>query len=123
MAPAILLAGALLPWPYGYYELLRLAVCAASAWIAYEQWRHDDGVSGWVVAFGGMAMLYNPLMPIHLTREIWSVLNLASASAFVLHLRALRGLVRDLDSVARDGTTLRRAGLSGSRRLPKRLKR
>lgn len=113
LAPAALLAGALLPWPYGYYELLRLAVCAVSAWIAYEQWRHDDAVSGWVVAFGGIAMLYNPLLPVHLTREIWSVLNLASAAAFLLHLRALRGLVRYHASPSRDETRSRRLrGLS-----------
>lgn len=118
LAPAALLAGALLPWPYGYYELLHLAVCAVSAWIAYEQWRHDDAVSGWVVAFGGMAMLYNPLMPVHLTREIWSVLNLASASAFLLHLRALRGLVQDHASSAQDETTSRRfRGLSVGKTL------
>ena len=123
LAPAVLLTGALLPWPYGYYELLRLAVCAVSGWIAYEQWRHDDAVSGWVVAFGGMAMLYNPLMPIHLTREIWSMLNLASALVFVLHLGALKSLVQDLDSSARDGTRSRRAPrLSVSRWLAKRLK-
>lgn len=123
LAPAVLLAGALLPWPYGYYDLLRLAVCAVSGWIAYEQWRHDDAVSGWVVAFGGMAMLYNPVMPIHLTREIWSVVNLASASLFVWHLSALTRLVRDTDSTARKKSRSRRLPkLSVSRWLPKRPK-
>lgn len=61
LGPAALLAGALLPWPYGYYQLLRLAIFAVSAWIAYEQWRHDDAVSGWVVAFGGLVLPYNPI--------------------------------------------------------------
>ena len=28
--------------PYGFYNLLRLAVCVVSAWLAYEQWKHDD---------------------------------------------------------------------------------
>lgn len=91
--PAALLLAALLPWPYGYYDLLRLAVFVVSAWIAYEQWRHDDGVSGWVVAFGAAALLFNPFMPIHLTREIWSVLNIGTAMLFLGHLRALRRLV------------------------------
>ena len=92
-APAALLLAALLPWPYGYYDLLRLAVFVVSAWIAYAQWRHDDGVSGWVVAFGAAALLFNPFMPIHLTREIWSVLNIGTAMLFLGHLRALRRLV------------------------------
>ena len=93
VAPAILLIAALFPWPYGYYVLLRLAVFVVSAWIAYEQWRFDDAVSGWVVAFGGVALLYNPFMPVHLTREIWSVLNISTAVLFLMHLRALRGLI------------------------------
>lgn len=50
VVPAILLIAALFPWPYGYYGFLRLAVFVVSAWIAYEQWRFDDAVSGWVVA-------------------------------------------------------------------------
>ena len=101
VAPAILLIAALFPWPYGYYGLLRLAVFVVSAWIAYEQWRFDDAVSGWVVAFGGVALLYNPFMPIHLTREIWSVLNIATAVLFFAHLRALKGLISGQSSEQR----------------------
>lgn len=124
IVPTVLLGAALLPWPYGYYQLLRLAVCVVSGWIAYEQWKHDDAVSGWVVAFGGLALLYNPVMPVHLSREVWSVLNLSSAALFLGHLRALSSLVRH-----RDGTVPRRTRLERSRRLrvsrglPKRLKR
>ena len=101
VAPAVLLIAALFPWPYGYYGLLRLAVFVVSAWIAYEQWRFDDAVSGWVVAFGGVALLYNPFMPVHLTREIWSVLNIATAVLFLTHLRALKGLIADRSSEQR----------------------
>ena len=126
LGPTVLLAAALLPWPYGYYHLLRLVVCAVSGWIAYEQWKHDDAISGWVVAFGGVALLYNPLMPVHLSREIWSVLNLASAALFLGHLGALSSLVLVRQS---SRTVSRRKRLEGSRlrlgmrRLPKRLKR
>ena len=30
-----LLVAALLPWPYGYYNFLRITVCAVTAWLAY----------------------------------------------------------------------------------------
>ena len=93
LAPAAMLVGALFSWPYGYYTLLRLAVCGVSSWIAYEQWRHDGAISGWVVAFGAAALLYNPAVPIHLTREIWSVLNVVTAALFLGHLWALTRLV------------------------------
>ena len=93
IVPALLLVLALLPWPYGYYTFLRLSVCAVSGWLAYEQWRHDNAVSGWVVALGATALLFNPISPIHLTREIWNVLDLATAGLLIAHLCALRRLI------------------------------
>ena len=112
VAPALLLIAALLPWPYGYYGLLRLVVFVVCGWMAYEQWRFDDAVSGWVVAFGGVALLYNPFIPVHLTREIWSVVNIATAVLFLAHLRALKGLIRGRPSgrhqlLARPGRRIR----------------
>lgn len=95
LVPIILLALALFPLPYGYYSFLRLGICSVGVWIAYEQWRHDDAASGWVVALGAMALLYNPLFPISLTREIWSVLNLVAAALLVGHLWSLRQLVTE----------------------------
>ena len=89
-----MLIGALLPWPYGYYNFLRFCVCGAAAFLAYQQWTHDDAASKWVVVLAAVAVLYNPLVPIHLTREIWSVLNVATAVAFAGHLRSLRVVLR-----------------------------
>lgn len=111
VAPAVLLVAALLPWPYGYYGLLRLVVFAVGTWIAYEQWRFDDAVSGWVVAFGGVALLYNPIMPVHLTREIWSVLNVATAVLFLAHLGALRKVIAGQSNEERQlAKSIRRLG-------------
>ena len=95
VVPAVLLVLALLPWPYGYYTFLRLSVCVVTGWLAYEQWRLDNAVSGWVVGLGATALLFNPLSPIHLTREIWNVLDLAAAGLLVAHLRALRRLISE----------------------------
>lgn len=94
LVPTALLLLAILPWPYGFYNLLRLAVCAVSAWLAYEQWKHDNAASGWMVALSAVALLYNPVIPIHLTREIWIVLNLISAGVFLGHLWVLKNKIR-----------------------------
>ena len=90
LVPAALLTLALLPWPYGYYTFLRFAVSILACWLAYEQWKFDDSFSGWVVVFGGVTLLYNPLMPIYFTREIWGMLNLGTAFMFLWHLASLR---------------------------------
>lgn len=91
--PVLMLVAALFPWPYGYYNFLRFCVCGAAAFLAYQQWTHDNAASKWVVALVGIALLYNPLIPIHLTREIWTVANVGTAIAFVGHFRSLRVLL------------------------------
>lgn len=82
--------------PYGFYQFLRLWVCAVSVSIAYvahfhfkatslryawepesfdslaiisakfELWR--NGAIGW-------AMLFNPIFPLHLKRELWVLID------------------------------------------------
>ena len=93
--PVVMLVAALLPWPYGYYNFLRFCVCGAASFLAYQQWTHDDAASKWVVILGAIALLYNPLVPIHLTREIWTLLNVGTAMAFVGHFRSLRLLLHE----------------------------
>lgn len=91
--PAVLLVFALVPLPYGFYMLLRLIVCAVSVWLAYEQWKQDDAISAWVVVLIFIALVYNPIISIHLTREIWSMINLVTSSVFIGHLWFLKRLI------------------------------
>ena len=85
---SIMLLWALYPEnPYGYYVLLRLVCCPIFAWLAIQA--HSQDKAGWAWTLGITAVVYNPLIRIHLTREIWSVINvitivLAVASTFVL---------------------------------------
>lgn len=73
-------------------------VCAVSAYLAYQHFVYQDSVDRWVVLLGAVALLYNPFVPIYLTREIWIVLNLIAATAFVLHFVALKRHLRNSDS-------------------------
>lgn len=90
-----MLLAALFPWPYGYYNFLRFCVCGAAAFLAYQQWAHDDAASKWVVMLVAIALLYNPFVPIYLTREIWTVLNVGTAIALIGHYDSLRQLLRE----------------------------
>lgn len=93
--PVVMLVAALFPWPYGYYNFLRFCICGAAAFLAYQQWTHDDAASKWVVMLVGIALLYNPFVPIYLNRETWTVLNVGTAIAFVGHYRSLSRLLRE----------------------------
>lgn len=85
---ALALLWGLLPNPYGYYMLLRIFVCATSAYTAYGFSQRNRSGLAWV--FGVVAVLYNPVLPIFLNRALWFPIDLASAIAFAWSVRCDR---------------------------------
>ena len=79
--PQLVVSGILL-WalspanPYSYYILLRWVCCAVFAFLAVRAFA--IGKQGWVWVLGVTTAIYNPLVPVHLTREIWSVINVVT---------------------------------------------
>lgn len=86
LAPAVLLCGALAPLPYGYYTFLRLATCGAAVFLAWTEYDRGRSVTPWLIALAGVALLFNPIVPVHLNRHVWMYLNIGTASLFVLHM-------------------------------------
>ena len=73
--------------PYEYYILLRWVCCAAFVYLAIQSIAQEK--QDWVWVLSVTAMVYNPIIRVHLTREIWSVINVvtivvAIRSIFVL---------------------------------------
>lgn len=79
---ALMLLAALGDWPYGYYQLLRFVVCGAAAYVAWLSYHSKYPWTVWV--FGFVAILFNPLAPVHLSRATWGLLDLVCAALFVL---------------------------------------
>lgn len=77
----IMLLSALAPFPYGYYQLLRLVVCGAAVYVAFMAFNLQKIWAVWV--FGFVAILFNPLIPIHLSREIWQPIDVICAILFI----------------------------------------
>ena len=78
---AFLLWAALATHPYGYYMFLRVWTCAACVHLAIKSRRL--GIKYLVGICCGVAVLYNPLIRVHLTRELWIVVNLATVAFFI----------------------------------------
>ena len=60
--------------PYGYYILLRWVCCGSFTYLTVKALDQDK--KNWAWALGITAFIYNPIISIHLNREIWSVINL-----------------------------------------------
>jgi len=78
----------LAPWPYGYYQLLRFVVCGAAVYVAVTAYKWQRTWVTWL--FGFIAVLFNPLIPIHLSRDIWQPIDLISAILFLVAVLILK---------------------------------
>lgn len=74
--------------PYAYYVLLRWVCCGIFAYLAVKA--YHQGEEGWVWVLGITAGVYNPILRVHLTREIWSVVNIVTIGVAVASVFALR---------------------------------
>lgn len=74
--------------PYGYYILLRFIVCGVSAYGAFFASRL--GETGWIWILGIIAVLFNPIIPIHLDRETWAIVDLGVAVILIVSLFLLK---------------------------------
>ncbi len=74
---------ALFDLPIGYYSFLRIIVTiGAISVIIYEV---ENGFNFWVVSFGIIAILFNPLIPIYLNnKDAWMPIDIITAVLFIV---------------------------------------
>tara|TARA_B100001093_G_scaffold35202_1_gene30328 strand:- start:583 stop:870 length:288 start_codon:yes stop_codon:yes gene_type:complete len=84
IAPLVVLVIGLLTMPYGYYFLSRFVVCGCAIYYAVQFNGQSDTTLAWV--FGFFAVLYNPIIPIHLgAKVLWIVVNIVTAGVFFVN--------------------------------------
>lgn len=78
----VLLCGMQSGLPYSFFILLRIVVCIG----AFVFWAISAGEKhgNMVVLFVSICVLYNPVFPVHLAREIWIVFNVATIAIFCI---------------------------------------
>ena len=84
LIPAVLLILApLISFPYGYYMFLRLIVTITSIMTIVYVIKAAGGINEISIIFGLIAILYNPIVPINLSREIWLPINFITAGILI----------------------------------------
>jgi len=64
-------------WPYGFFTLLRLVVFGTAVYLSWLAYKSEK--QGWIWIFGFIALAFNPLIPLHLGRDLWMVVDLLVA--------------------------------------------
>jgi hypothetical protein len=91
LGPAAMAALGVLSLPYGYYQLLRLVMCGSCAYLAYASSQVTPRWTIWPFVLGFIALLFNPIIPIHLTKAAWQIIDPAVAAVLVAHMALARG--------------------------------
>jgi len=82
---AVLLFLALINLPIGYYTMLRIVVTIGAAAIVIKEF--EDGLNIWVIVFGLIAILFNPILPIYFhNKAIWTPIDLFIGILFIVKL-------------------------------------
>src|SRR5262249_11765146 len=90
LGPPIILVIAIARLPYGYYTFTRIVTCAVATLIAILAYQERRSLDLWCILFAMVAVLFNPLIPIHLSRATWFYLDLGAAAVFTAHLIFVR---------------------------------
>ncbi len=79
---AVLLFGCLAKLPYGYYQFIRVAVCAGFIWLIYDRFDKENIVT--ILFCTSAIILFNPIFKIHFKRPIWNTIDIAYGIGLVI---------------------------------------
>jgi hypothetical protein len=75
-------------WPYSYYQILRWIVAGTALFIAYIAYHLEKEVWIWIMAI--VAILFNPIAPIYLSKETWASIDLITSIVFLISIFRIR---------------------------------
>ena len=71
------------PLPYGFYTFTRIIICGFSLVLFYQNFNASDKKSSWAWFFLFLAVLFNPLIVIHMQKEVWTIIDIILGLFFV----------------------------------------
>lgn len=79
----LLILAPLISFPYGFYIFLRLIIAISAAVIIFHNFKISGGFNEISILFGIILILYNPIIPVHLSREIWMPINFITSGVYI----------------------------------------
>jgi len=70
-------------FPYGFYTLLRLIVSISSGFIIYLNYKKEKRITTSVIIFTIICLLFNPIIPVHLTKSQWIPIDIITSIIFI----------------------------------------
>lgn len=70
--------------PYGFYSLLKLIVFFTIGYLAWLAIKSKNLLWAWL--YGLIIILFNPIIPIYLNRDIWVIVDVFTAFIIIISL-------------------------------------
>jgi hypothetical protein len=86
----LLILAPLISFPYGFYTLLRIIISTTSCIIIYQSYRGASGINEISIIFFLIFILYNPIIPVYLSREIWMPINFITSGIYLIGYLKIR---------------------------------
>lgn len=81
---AFLLFYSLKRHPYSYYTILRWVTFGVGSYTAFIAWKNN--LIGWAWILGIIALVFNPLLPVNLKREVWAWIDVGAGIVFLISI-------------------------------------
>lgn len=75
-------------WQYGFFTVLRFTVFSSTAYVAYLAYQNQK--EGWAGLLGGIAVLFNPFIPVYFSRDVWVVIDFVTAVMLATSIFSLK---------------------------------
>jgi len=73
----VLLFVGVFPMPFGFYTLLRFIICGLSLFALKITHLKSQSNLPWIFAI--LAVLFNPIIPVYLPKELWIIIDISTA--------------------------------------------
>ena len=90
IATIVMLVLGIIGMPYGFYTLIRIAVCILSIFLFVIHKESGDPILP--VIYLVTAILFNPIIKVHLDKEIWSFIDGSVIFLFLISISKVKRL-------------------------------
>ena len=79
----LLITSNLITFPVGFDTFVKMIICFSSGTIIFYGFKSAKGINETIIIFSLILILFNPVIPIHLERELWLLFNLLTSGIYI----------------------------------------
>ena len=79
----LLIISNLVTFPVGFDTFVKMVICFSSVTIICYSFKSAKGINETIIIFSLILILFNPVIPIYLERELWLLINLLTSGIYI----------------------------------------